>query len=146
MIMTDEAIFGGSMMEMTEQYKSGVVLRNRIATALMILAILAALYAAVTAVGVALSTGPDTKQVEWWRAVGFMMFTGVFILLALNPRKYPGLWELTIVNKLLLTVIEVSLITENAANAQFSAMADGVLTVILVVAYVLSQGYRSWKR
>ncbi len=144
--MTDEAIYGGSMMEMTEQYKSGAILRKRIGTALMILAALAALYAVVTAVGAALSAGPDTKQVEWWRAVGFLMFTGVFILLAVNPRKYPGLWELTIFNKLLLTVVEVSLIQENATNAQFSAMADGVLTVILIAAYWLSEGYKSWKR
>ena len=116
------------------------------ATILMLVAALGALYALITSIGVAAASGPDTQQVEWWRVFGFLMFTGLFVLLALWPRRYPGLWELLILDKAALTVVEAVLIKNNAADAVTTAEADGILTVILLAAYLLSRGYRSWRR
>jgi hypothetical protein len=120
--------------------------RDQIANILMLVAALAALYAFIMSAGVAAASGPDTQQVEWWRALGYLMFSGLFGLLAFWPRRYPGLWELLILDKAVLTIVEVVLISNNAANAAVAAEADGILTAILVAAYLLSSGYRSWKR
>jgi hypothetical protein len=119
--------------------------RDRIAKILMLVAAAAALYAFVTGISVATGSGPATQQVEWWRVLGYLMFVGIFILLALWPRRYPGLWELVIADKAALTVVEVILINNNAANAAATAAADGILTVILIAAYLLSRGYSSWR-
>jgi hypothetical protein len=49
-----------------------------------------------------------------------------------------------IVNKAALTVVEIVLIGKGAVDAQSSALVDGILTVLLVAAYLLSRGYASW--
>ena len=131
---------------MLKLVRTNSITRDRIALALMLAASLAALYAFVKAIGIATGAGPQTQQVEWWRVLGFLMFTGLFALLAFGPRRYPGLWELVILDKAALTVVELGLIGNQAANAASSAIADGILTVILLAAYVLTSGWRSWKR
>src|SRR6516164_7639320 len=80
--------------------------RDRIATVLMLVSALGALYAFFTAIGAVQAAGPATQQVETWRMFGFLMFAGVFVLLGLWPRRLPGLWELTIANKVGLTIVE----------------------------------------
>ena len=120
------------------------VLRDRIALGLMLLSALGALYAFVTAIGATSAAGPATQQVEAWRALGYLMFAAIFVLLGLWPLRYPYLWEVVIVNKAALTVVEIVLIGKGAADAQSTALADGILTVLLVAAYLLSRGYASW--
>ena len=134
------------MSMLANSVKTGSTARDRIAMGLMLLVALAAFYAFVTAIGTAAAAGPDAQQVEWWRALGFLMFTGLFVLLAFGPRRYPGLWELIILDKAALTAIELLLIGNNAANAASTALADGILTIILLVAYFLVRGWASWKR
>jgi hypothetical protein len=118
---------------------------DRIATILMALSALGALYAFTTAIGTVQTAGPATQQVETWRSFGFLMFAGVFVLLGPCPRQLPGLWELTIANKVGLTVAEALLIGHNAAGAQVAAIADGILCVFLIAAYLLSRGYTAWR-
>jgi hypothetical protein len=69
------------------------------------------------------------------------MFAGVFILLGVWPRRLPGLWELTIANKVGLTVAEVLLARNDATCAWSAAIADAILCALLIVAYLLSRGY-----
>lgn len=83
---------------------------------------------------------------EWWRAFGFVVFTVLFVLLAFWPRHYPGIWELVLLDKAALTLVEVALIGNQAANAASTAVADGILTLLILAAYILSRGYSSWKR
>ncbi|HEY8284938.1 MAG TPA: hypothetical protein VIJ28_11190 [Chloroflexota bacterium] len=119
-------------------------IRDRGATVLLIACALGALYACASSIGDVAAAGPATQQVELWRLLGFAMFTGVFGLLAVWPRRYPGLWELVIVNKAALTIAEAVLIGNHAANAKSTAIADGILTVLLVAAYFLARGWGSW--
>jgi hypothetical protein len=65
----------------------------------MLLSALGALYAFVTAIGATIAAGPATQQVEAWRALGYLMFAALFVLLGCWPRRYPYLWEVVIVNK-----------------------------------------------
>lgn len=44
-----------------------------------------------------------TKVVETWRMYGPVVFTGLFVLLVLRPRHYPGMWELVIASKVAMT-------------------------------------------
>jgi hypothetical protein len=110
----------------------------------MLVSALGALYAFFTAIGAVQTAGPATRQVETWRMFGFLMFAGVFVLLGVWPRRLPGLWELTIANKVGLTIAEVALIGNQAVGAQFTAISDGVLSVFLIGAYLLSRGYTAW--
>jgi len=120
-------------------------IRDRIATALMLVSALGALYAFITAIGAVQTAGPATQQVETWRLFGFLMFAGVFVLLGLWPRRLPGLWELTIAGKVGLTVMEALLIRNNAVGAQFAAISDAILSAFLVAAYLLGRGYAAWR-
>ena len=133
-----------SAIQKTDQENKPI--RDRIAAVLMGLAALAAFYAFITSIGVARAASPETQQVEWWRVLGFLFFSAAFVLLAIWPRRYPGLWELIILDKAALTIVEIILIQNQAANAAPAASADAILTVILLAAYLLSRGYRSWKR
>jgi hypothetical protein len=118
--------------------------RDRIATVLMLVSALGALYAFVTAAGATQAAGPATQQVEAWRMFGFLMFAGVFVLLGIWPRRLPGLWELTIADKVGLTVVEALLIRNHAVDAPFAALSDGILCAFLIAAYLLSRGYTAW--
>jgi hypothetical protein len=136
----------GNMTESKYTPREHAPTREWLANILMLVAAVAAFYAFITGIGVALASGPDTQQVQWWRVLGYLMFTGLFILLAYWPRRYPGLWELLIADKALLTIVEIFLIRNHAADAVTTAEADGILTVILVASYLLSRGYSSWKK
>jgi len=120
-------------------------IRDRLALTLMIVSAGGAGVAALTSIGDVAAAGPATQQVEAWRLWGFVMFAGVFALLAVGPRRYPGLWELAIADKAALTVTEALLVGRHAANAPSSALIDGVLTIVLLASYLLSRGYAGWR-
>jgi uncharacterized transporter YbjL len=111
----------------------------------MMASALGALYAFITSIGAVQTAGSATQQVETWRMFGFLMFAGVFVLLGIWPRRLPGLWELTLANKVGLTIAEALLIGHNAVGAQFAAISDGILSVFLAAAYLLSRGYSAWR-
>jgi len=125
--------------------RAAPTIRDRIATVLMLVSALGALYAFITSIGAVQTAGPATQQVETWRMFGFLMFAGVFVLLAIWPRRLPGLWELTIADKVGLTVMEALLIRTGAVDAQFAALSDAILCAFLVAAYLLSRGYTAWR-
>lgn len=110
---------------------------------LMGLAALGALAAAVTSIQVVRDAGPETLVVEIWRLVGFVLFSGLFALLAYRPLRYAGVWELVIVNKLTLTIAALTYASD-AEGASEVALVDGILTGVLLAAYLLSRGWRAW--
>jgi hypothetical protein len=112
----------------------------------MLLGTLGALYSFVASIGVVLAADSATQQVEAWRMLGFAFFAGTMSLLAFSPRRYPGLWELLILDKTALTVVEVLLIYNQATNAQSTAIADGILSLLLLTAFICSRGYSSWAK
>jgi hypothetical protein len=81
--------------------------------------------------------------VEIWRFAGFVLFSGLFALLAYRPLHYAGVWELVIVNKLALTIVALTYASD-ADGAGEVALVDGVLTGVLFAAYLLSRGWRAW--
>jgi hypothetical protein len=118
--------------------------RDRVATLLMVLAGLGALASFVGAIGAVAKAGPDTIVVESWRMLGFLVFAGIFALLAFRPRTLPGLWELSIMHKAGMALIAAA--TGDAKDAVSTAVADGVLAALLVTAYVLARGFTAWRK
>lgn len=113
------------------------------ARVLMGLAAVGALAAAATSVEVVRGAGPETLVVEVWRLAGFVVFSGLFALLAYRPLHYAGVWELVILNKLALTIVALSYASA-ADGAGQVALVDGILTGVLLAAYLMSQGWRAW--
>jgi hypothetical protein len=114
--------------------------RDDVAAALLSVCAAGAAFAAFTAVGTVADADPTTQAVETWRLVGYLYFAGVFVLLALAPRQLRGLWELTIVAKLVLPLAGATFL-RGASDAGTFVVADGIVTVLLVAAYVLVSGW-----
>lgn len=119
--------------------------RDRVAMALMLVAAVGALVAFVGAVGTAIKAGPDTQVVISWRMYGFVLFAGLFVLLAFRPRESPGVWELVFGHKAAMSVT-AAILGGSAKGAGLVAIVDGVLAVMTAAAYVLARGYTSWTR
>jgi hypothetical protein len=91
----------------------------------------------------AVTAGPATQVVEIWRAYGYLVFAGLFVLLAFWPRRYPSVWERAICHKVALTISAPTLIA-GAVGAGTIVVADGLVAVFLIVSYVLAREYASW--
>jgi hypothetical protein len=119
---------------------------DRVAMALMLLSAIGALFAFAGAVATALDASSATVVVETWRMLGFLVFAGIFLILALRPRHYPGLWELAILHKGGMTIFGAVLARGDASGAGIVAVVDGVLVVMIISAYLFSEGYTGWQR
>jgi hypothetical protein len=107
------------------------------------LAALGALFAFISGFSSAHMVSPDRLWVELWRLVGFLLFAAIFVLLTLRPRRSAGLWELGFFHKASMAVI--SLFIPTAAEASMAGMIDGILAMMLLAAYFLTRGWRSWR-
>ncbi|MEV4620133.1 hypothetical protein AB0J74_15675 [Asanoa sp. NPDC049573] len=124
--------------------------RDRAARVLLGLAAVGAAGAALTAAGTVLDADGATTVVETWRAYGLVVFTGLFVLLAISPRGYRGVWELVIFHKVAMTVTAL-LYAAHGGIADTAAIIgwDGSVSVLLVGAYVLARGWTAapnWRR
>ncbi|GGM47830.1 hypothetical protein ACFFX1_45475 [Dactylosporangium sucinum] len=117
--------------------------RERAARTLLVIAALGAVGAVAGAIGAVADAGPATRMVETWRMLGFGVFAGIFLLLAYRPRLYAGIWELSILNKLGLSLAALSF-GSGTAGAGTALVADGAITLLLVAAYVLGRGWTAW--
>lgn len=117
--------------------------QDRLGRGLMWLAALGALAAFASALAGIRSATPETLWVETWRLFGFLVFTGMFVLLALRPRKSAGVWELVFFHKAAMGVS--ALFLPDAEGAAQAGTIDAVLAVIILVAYILTRGWTAWK-
>jgi hypothetical protein len=123
--------------------KGGVVRLSTttIGRLLLVLCAVAAAVAAAAAVPTVLDAGSATRFVETWRCFGFATFAVLFLVLAWQPRGSRGLWVAVLGNKLALTLTGLAWSGE-ADGASDAVVWDGTLTVVLVVALVLTRGWR----
>lgn len=116
--------------------------RERAGKALMWLAALGAAGSAGMALLTVLDAGGATKIVETWRFYGLVVFAGLFALLALHPHRYAGVWELVIVSKLALTVTAAGYAVQGGVAGTGAVIGgDGVLTAVLITAYICCRGW-----
>ncbi|HLJ33300.1 MAG TPA: hypothetical protein VKU38_06610 [Ktedonobacteraceae bacterium] len=112
----------------------------------MLLAAAGALVSFMGSVNVVAIAGPTTQVVEIWRMYGFVVFTGIYVLLAFWPRHYPGIWELAILDKAALAVTGLVLLGRGVEDAGTILIFDGSLAVMTIAAYILVKGYTSWSK
>jgi hypothetical protein len=119
------------------------VLADRIGRWLLVLASLSTVGAFV--LGIALMTdAPDSRiWVEGWRTSAFLVFAGLFAILAVAPRAQRGLWELVLGQKAALVLIAVAV--GDVPEARLSGLIDLGVVVIVTAAYVLCRGWYAWR-
>jgi hypothetical protein len=115
---------------------------DNIGRAIMVLAALGALgafWSGVQGVGAA---GPDRIWIEGWRMFGFLVFSGLFGLLAWRPRNLPGIWELAIGHK--LAMVGFGIAVGPVAEANLAGRVDLILVLLIGLAWWLCRGWKSW--
>lgn len=120
--------------------------RDRIATGIMLLGAVGAFFSFISSISTVAAAGPATQVVEIWRMYGFFVFASLYLLLAFWPRRYPGVWELAILNKAALALTGLVLLGRGVADAQTILIFDGILAGMTLIAYVLARGYTAWTR
>jgi len=117
--------------------------QDRLGRGLMWLAALGALFAFVSALAAVNSATPEIIWVETWRLFGFLVFAGMFVLLALRPRNSAGVWELAFFHKAAMAIS--ALFLSGAKEAVMAGTIDGVLAVLVAIAYLCTRGWMAWK-
>ncbi|MDJ0350627.1 hypothetical protein [Cryobacterium sp. PH29-G1] len=109
---------------------------------LMGLNVLLTLAAFVNGVALTVAAAADDVIVQAWQMFGFAIFAGMWTLVALWPRRIPGIWELLIAHKLAVTIF--CLVNISQPDAAVTGVIDGFIMITTVIAYVLCRGWRSW--
>ncbi|GAB3190303.1 hypothetical protein [Nesterenkonia suensis] len=112
--------------------------------ALLIVAALAAAAAAGASIAQLGDAGSEHLLHDAWRGFGLVVFAGLFALVAWRPTGYPGVLELAFLHKLGLALMAWSQL-ETAAGAWATLIIDGLLALVLLVAYVLLGSHRAWR-
>lgn len=112
--------------------------RRKLTVTTVILGVCAAgaVASALFAVGTVAAADPASQGAEAWRLIGYLMFAGVFVLLARDPGGQRGLWAVTIAAKAALPVAALTF-ARGADDAATFLVADGLVTALLLIAYLL---------
>ena len=117
--------------------------QDRLGRGLMWLAALGALLAFASGFASVNAATSETVWVETWRLFGFLVFAGMFVLLALRPRNSAGIWELAFFHKTAMAIS--ALVLSGAKDAGMAGAVDGVLAILLLIAYICTRGWVAWK-
>ncbi|WP_112663706.1 hypothetical protein [Microvirga flavescens] len=118
---------------------------ERVAAVIMGLCGVAAIVAFASSIASIGHFEPDRALPEAWRSLGFLVFAGLFLLLAVYPRRVPGLWELAFLHKAGMVIVATFVVGLSHAQAQAVALVDGILAVLIFVSYMLARGYEAWR-
>lgn len=116
---------------------------DRIGRTLLVLCSAATLVALVQGITIVLAAPADQIVVETWRTLGYVVFAGMWALLAVWPRSLPGVWELLLFHKIVVTILYFSY--GDALFARTAAFIDLSVSVLTVAALVLCRGWLSWR-
>jgi hypothetical protein len=130
-------------MDASRSVSSVPLWQDRLGRGLMVLVCLGALAAFASSMGAVRAASSETAWVETWRMFGFLVFAGMFALLALRPRLSAGVWELAFFHKSAMAISAVVL--SGARGAAAAGSIDAVLAVLIAAAYFLTRGWLSWR-
>jgi hypothetical protein len=117
--------------------------RDTVARVVLVLLAMGAVVAFFGGLSSAQEAGDGTRWVESWRAIGFLTFAALFVLLALRPRGVPGVWEILLANK---AALAITALFESHADERSAGLVDAVLVVLIAVGYVLTRGWTAWSK
>jgi peptidoglycan/LPS O-acetylase OafA/YrhL len=116
---------------------------DQVGRGLLGLLALSTVYAFVDGLRLVAAAGDDRLWVEFWRTTAYLVFAGLFAMLAVAPRTRWGVWELVFAQKLAVTVFGLANFGVNEARRD--ATTDLVLVVVMAIAYVLCRGWHTWR-
>ncbi|MFM9442675.1 hypothetical protein [Streptomyces acidiscabies] len=110
---------------------------------LLLIATLATIVAFINGVTL-MKDAPDSRLwVEGWRTSAYLVFAGLFALLAAAPRAQRGVWELVICQKTALVIMAV--VMGDVREARTAGLTDLGLVLVVIAAYVLCRGWYGWR-
>ena len=89
------------------------------------------------------AAGPDRIWIETWRTFAYVVFGGLFAILAWRPRQSPGIWELVFAHK--TAVVLYGLTLGDVPEARAAIAVDTFLVLLIAVGWWLTRGWESWK-
>ncbi|WP_440098866.1 hypothetical protein [Streptosporangium sp. H16] len=116
---------------------------DRIGRTLMALNAVATLVAFAGGVMIMTSVSDDRVITEAWRTFAYIVFAGLWAILAVAPRRQWGLWELLLLQKSAITVYSFAM--WDMPDASSTALIDLAVTVTTAAAYVLCRGWYAWR-
>jgi hypothetical protein len=132
MKVTDAALTG----------RGPTVLADKIGRWLLVFATLSTVGAFILGITLMMDAPDSRIWVEAWRTSAFLVFAGLFAILAVAPRTQRGLWELVIGQKTALVVIAAAV--GDVHEAHVSGLIDLGLVAVVTAAYVLCRGWYAW--
>ena len=117
--------------------------RDRIGRLILALLVLLTLLAFADGLRRMSTANVDRVWVETWRTFGYVVFAGLFAILAWKPRLSPGVWELTFGHKSAVVLFGVWL-GEKVPEVSLAVKIDFLLVVLIAIAWVLCRGWLSW--
>ena len=117
--------------------------RDRIARIILGICAAGALMATASMAASVADSDGSLQVAETWQLAGLPVFAGLFVILAVGPRRTAGLWELVIANKLALVAAGATYLSGTDGASEF-VVVDGVLVALLIAAYVLTRGWTAW--
>ncbi|MCS7475484.1 hypothetical protein ACFFQW_15190 [Umezawaea endophytica] len=80
---------------------------------------------------------------EAWRTFAYLVFAGLWAMMAAAPRRQPGVWELVLLQKTAITVFALAAL--DLPDARMTFFVDLSLVVATTAAYVLCRGWEGWR-
>lgn len=125
------------------QSTKNILIRDKIGRVLMAVVVLLTIGAFADGVHRMILATPDRIWVETWRTFGYVVFVGLFSILALRPRNMPALWELVMAHKFGVSMFGLWL--GNAIpEVSVAVKMDLVLVLLIASSWVLCRGWMSW--
>jgi hypothetical protein len=118
-------------------------LADRIGRGLLALCAVATLGAFVRGLQVMTTVSDERLITEAWRTFAYLVFAGLWVMLAVAPREQRGVWELVLVQKTAITAF--ALVSFDKPEAPMTFGVDLSLVVATAVAYVLCRGWYGWR-
>jgi hypothetical protein len=75
-----------------------------------------------------------------WKMLGYLAFAVIFVLLAMHPRRHPGLWELAFLHYGALFLAAVLPGVPGKV-----VVADAVIAIVVGGCYFLTKGHLAWR-
>jgi hypothetical protein len=116
---------------------------DQVGRGLLALLSLSTVWAFIDGCRIVANDGDDRLWVDFWRTTAYLVFVGLFAMLAIAPRTRWGIWELVFGQKLAVTVF--GLLNFGVNEARLDATTDLVLVVVIAISYVLCRGWLTWR-
>src|SRR5215831_11544334 len=117
--------------------------RDKLGRAVMLLLLVLSLGAFADGLRRMAVAGSDRIWIETWRTFAYVVFSGLFAILAWRPRQSPGIWELVFAHK--TAVVLYGLTLGGVPEARAAMAVDALLVLLTAVGWGLTRGWKSWQ-